>query len=200
MLVKIKRQDCLKIFSKFPLREYDPNTDEEKLIYPKVYATSGWLTLNSKSIKGRTKLLAIELAQLIKNLGYDKLIFLGDTNQYWISKLSVQRDDYKPLKEALEYLMDNKVSRTFNGALQVDQAESFVFLKHFYCLIRCDASLPYFHFIDKGQNIIGYIHYTGEVRIDTLNKDTDRKFSTIISNTNFLKVTAKEKSTPTTTE
>ena len=191
MLVKIKRQDCLNIFSKFPLREYDPKTDEEKFFYPKVYATTGWLTLNSKSKGGLTKLLAIELTQLIKNLGYDKLIFLGDTNQCWTSKLSLQRDDYKPLKEALEYLMNNKIGRKYNGALEVDQLELFVFLKHFYCLTRCDASLPYFHFMDKGQNLIGNIHYTGEVRIDTLNKVTAKKVSTLIPKTNFLKVPPK---------
>lgn len=200
MLVKVKRQDCLNIFPNFPLREYNPKTDEEKFFYPKVYATIGWLTLNLKSKRGLTKLLAIELAQLIKNLGYDKLIFLGDTNQYWISKLSLERDDYKLLKEALEYLMNNKVGRKFNGALEVEQAELFAFLKYFYCLTKCDASLPYFHFMDKGQNIIGYIHYTGEVRIDTLNNDTAKKVSTLISKTNFVKGSAKEKSTTKTTE
>jgi hypothetical protein len=193
MLVKIKREDCLKLYSKFPLREYDPKEDEEKFFYPKIYSTSGWMKLPSKSTKGLTKILATEISKLIKDLGYNKLIFLGDTDQYWISKLSIERDDYRPLKEALEYLESHKVGRRFNGALEVDQVELFTFLKHFYCLTGCDSSLPYFHFMDTGQNFIGYIHYTGEVRIDTLNKDAAVNISNAIAKTNFLNVSVTEK-------
>ena len=72
-----------------------------------------------------------------------------------------------------------------NGAIEVDISELFDFIQHFYILTKCDGSLPYFHFMDKGQNLIGYINYTGEVRIDTLNKKTDCLFLKTIKTTKF---------------
>ena len=52
-------------------------------------------------------------------------------------------------------------------------------------MTRCDASFAYIHFMDKGQNLIGYIHYSGELRIDTLNKKTDNLFLKTIRETKF---------------
>jgi hypothetical protein len=184
MLTKIKRQDCLEEFPKFPQREYDKSKDEEVFSYPKIHSLY-WLKLQSKSSRGLTKILATEITTLFKKLNIAKLIFLGDTNYPWISKSSAERFDYDPLTNALTYLTENKIGRRFNGAIEVDISELFVFIQHFYIMTRCDASFAYFHFMDKGQNLIGYIHYSGELRIDTLNKKTDNLFLKIIRTTKF---------------
>ena len=94
-------------------------------------------------------------------------------------------NDYKPLNNALAYLTENEIGRRFNGAIEVDISELVAFIQHFYIITRCDASFAYFHFMDKEQNLIGYIHYSGELRIDTLNKKTDNLFLKTIRVTKF---------------
>jgi hypothetical protein len=184
MLTKIKRQDCLDKFPKFPQREYDKSKEEEVFSYPKIHSLY-WLKLESKSSRGLTKILATEITLLFKKLNIDKLVFLGDTKYPWISKLSAERTDYKPLINSLTYLTENKIGRRFNGAIEVDILELFVFIQHFYIMTRCDASFAYFHFMDKDQNLIGHIHYSGELRIDTLNKKADNLFLKTIRTTKF---------------
>ena len=93
----------------------------------------------------------------------------------------------------MQYLSSNKVDKGFNGGLQVEVSDLHEFLKHFYCLTSCDASLPYFHFMDLDQNIVGFIHYSGEVRIDTLNKRTEELFGNAIKETKFIEVSSEAK-------
>ena len=187
MLIKIKRQDCLDKYPKFPLREYDFVNDKEECIYPKGF-NSYVLILDSKSLKGHTKLLAYELSNLTKKMGLGSLIFLGDNKNYWLTKLSLGRNDYKLLEYAIQYLLDNKVGKKFNGALEVDYEELKTFIKHFFCLVRCDASLPYFHFMDTGQNFVGSICQYGNLHLDTLNQKTDDHLKRALIESKFVNV------------
>jgi hypothetical protein len=187
MLVKIKRQDCLDKYPKFPLRQYDFVKDEEEYFYPRIFR-SYVLTLDSKSLKGHTKLLASELSNLTKNLGLGSLIFLGDNKNYWMTKLSLGRNDYRVLEYAKQYFLDNKVDKNFNGALEVDNEELITFVKHFFCLVRCDASLPYFHFMDAGQNFVGSICQYGNLHFDTLNQKIDDQFIKALIESKFVNV------------
>jgi hypothetical protein len=59
------------------------------------------------------------------------------------------------------------------------------FFEHLYILTKCDASFSHYHFIDDNEQVIGYIHYDGEVRIDTLNKHADERFLHAIQKTAF---------------
>jgi hypothetical protein len=181
MIIKINRQDCLSKFPSFPLRSYDYDKDEEVFIYPKIFK-SYILTLTSKSFKGHVKQLGTELLKLTKQLGYNNLILLGDTELPWL----YQDNDYKPAKEAQQYLIDNKIGKRFNGALQVDNSELVTFVKHLYWLTRCNASLPYFHFTDKGQNIIGNICKYGNLHLDTLNEATDKLIRAFVGDSKFI--------------
>jgi hypothetical protein len=180
MLIKINRQDCLRKYPSFPLRSYDYDKDEEEFYYPKVFK-SYILTLSSKSFKGHIKQLGAELLKLTKQFGYDYLIFLGDTELAWLH----QDNEYKPAKEAQQYLIDNRIGKRFNGALQVANLELLSFVKHLSWLTRCNASLPYFHFTDKGQNFIGNICKYGNLHIDTLNEVTDKSFNVAIAKGDF---------------
>ena len=158
--------------------------DNEEFFYPKVH-NSYILTLDTKSLKGHTKLLAAELTKLTKDLGFESLVFLGDNKNYWLTKLSLERNDYKLLKDALQYMLDNKIGKKFNGALEVDNLVLPEFIKHFFCLVRCDASLPYFHFMDTEQNFVGSICQYGNLHLDTLNKMTDSRFNEELAKTKF---------------
>jgi hypothetical protein len=180
MLVKINRQDCISKYPNLPLRVYNFKEEEYDYYYPKIFANY-ILTLTSKSYKGHMRLLGTELTSLITNFGYDKLIFLGDEKTPWL-----YRDhDYKPAKEGLQYLKDNKIGKRFNGALQVDTTQLPTFIKHFAWLVRSNAVLPYIHFIDLGQNIIGDICQYGNLHISLKNKKVDTFFKEVISKSKF---------------
>jgi hypothetical protein len=180
MLTKIRRQNCLDKYQTFPLRSCDRNDDEEKFFYPEVFKTY-ILTLPSKSFKGHAKALGIEVTKLVKVLHADSLIFLGDTETPWLH----QDNDYKPVKEAQEYLTVNKVSKRFNGALQVDTVELPTFIKHLTWLTRCNASLPYFHFIDEGQTIVGSICRYGNLHFDALSEQADKILNSHVDSSRF---------------
>jgi hypothetical protein len=180
MLTKIKRQDCLEKYQTFPLRSYDYDKDEEEFFYPDIFK-SYILTLPSKTFKGHVKALGIELTKLTEPLHADTLIFLGDTDTPWLH----QDNDYKPVREAQQYLVDKKIGKRFNGALQLDTTELPTFTQHLAWLIRCNAALPYFHFTDQQQNIIGSICKYGNLHLDTLSKQADTIFKSFVDISKF---------------
>jgi hypothetical protein len=180
MLTKIKREDCLNQYKIFPLRSYDFERDEENDFYPEVFK-SYVLTLPSKTFKGHVKALGIEITRLIKAIDGDRLIFLGDTETPWL----YQYNDYKPTKEAQEYLRANKVGNRFSGAIQVDTSELPTFIKHLAWLTRCNATLPYFHFVDSEQNILGNICKYGNLHLDTLNENSNKLVRIFLADSKF---------------
>jgi hypothetical protein len=181
MLIKVKRQDCLNDLPKFPRANYR----KEEFFFPKCY--KGYtLTLTALSLKNHINLLASELTSLISSLGYDYLIFQGDEKTPWL----YQKNDYKPVKEALNYLSKNKIGETFNGAFKVNLTELPIFIKHLTWLTRCNAALPDFYFMDKGQNIVGNICKYANVHLFTVNEKTNKLFSKIIKNSKLENTTA----------
>ncbi len=184
MLIKIDRQEAIDKFPNLPLRHYNLKEDEDVFNYPKVFANYV-LTLPSKSYKGHIKLLGTQLVSLAKNLGFDNFIFLGDEDIAWLRRLNTHEN----FQEALQYLVDNKIGKRFNGALQVDIAEIPTFIKHLAWLVRTNGILPYVHFIDPEQNILGNICQYGNLHISTKNKKADKKFNDVIAKSTFTYLT-----------
>lgn len=180
MIIKIDRQKAIDQFPAFPQRHYDLKEDEEIFHYPKVFA-SYVLTLPSKTYKGHVKLIGTELVNFTKGLGCDHLIFLGDTTAAWLRRLHT----FEIFQESLQYLADNKIGKRFNGALQVDTTEIPVFIQHLAWLVRTNGILPYIHFIDPGQNIIGTICQYGNLHFSTKHKKADKFFQQLISRSKF---------------
>jgi hypothetical protein len=189
MLQKISREDCLMRYPVFPLRHYDEASDEEECYYLKVISGT-WMELGVDSGENLTTRLAQELTSLFACLKVEKLIFLGDTGQSWITKQGSKRKDYLPFTQAVDYFIHHHIENAFNGAVIVDKGELGTFLYHFYTLVRCDASLTYFHFIDNNQQFLGTIHYSGQIRIDTFDKAASLLLEGQIVNTEF-RVVAK---------
>ena len=187
MLIKIDRQEAINKFPNLPLRHYNPKEDEDVFNYPKVFANYV-LTLPSKSYKGHIKLLGTQLVALANNLGYDNFIFLGDEDIAWLRRLNT----YESFQEGLQYLVDSKINKRFNGALQVDTTEIPTFIKHLACLVSTNGILPYVHFIDPAQSIIGNICQYGNLHISTINKTVDKKFKDIISKSSFTYSTVED--------
>ncbi len=186
MFIKIKRQDCLIQYPKFPLTWFDKANDDIIHSYPKVF-TSFILTLPSKSFKGHSKLLGVELTLLVKALHFNSIIFLGEFDTPWLK----QTNDYKPVKEALQFLKDHKVSKQFDGALQVSIETLPLFIKHISWLSRCNGALPNFYFTDAGQNIIGCICKYGNVHLDIVNKKTVPIIKDLVAASKFNYLTGK---------
>lgn len=185
MLEKISRDFCLIKYRKFPLRDFNKKTDDEIFFYPKIHSHY-WLKLELKLEENLIEILSTEIFTLYKNLGVENLIFFGDYNKKWISKFTENRDDYKPLIETVNYFKKHKIANRFNGAVMVNILELNEFIKYFFVLTRCDAAFAYYYFLDEKQNLLGFIHYSGEVRFDTLNKKTNKSFLTEINKTNFV--------------
>ena len=139
MLIKINRQDAINKFPNLPLRHYNPKEDEDVFDYPKVFANYV-LTLPSKSYKGHIKLLAAELVNLMKNLKANYIVCMGDVNIAWLRRLNT----YENFQEALQYLVDNKIGKRFNGALQVTVKQLPIFIKHLAWLGGQMGSYPTF--------------------------------------------------------
>jgi hypothetical protein len=171
MLIKINRQDCIHQFPKLPLREYNPKEEEYDFYFPGTVAGYN-LTVASKSFRGHVKLLGTALTNLTTELGFDKLIFLGDLDLAWLYR----NHDFKPAKEGLKYLTDNKIGKRFNGGLQVDTTELPTFIEHLAWLVRSNAILQTVHFTDPKQHIIGSICQYGNLHIYTTNKKADNLF------------------------
>jgi hypothetical protein len=180
MFKKINRTECLTKYKSFPLRWYNNVKDEEEFYSPKTF-NSFVLTLPSKSFRGHAKHLGLELTKFVQELGFDSLVFLGDNEIPWLN----QHNEYKPVAEAQLYLAEKKIGRRFNGALEVTTPELPVFVKHMAWLIRCNASLPYFHFIDAGENIMGAICQYGNIHLYTLKADTVVEITSIIGRSKF---------------
>ncbi len=181
MLIKIDRQEAIDKFPTFPLRQYNSKEDEDIFDYPKVFANY-ILTLPSKSYKAHIKLLGTELVSFANKFGFDNFIFLADENIAWLRRLNT----YETFQEALKYLVDNKISKRFNGALQVNITEIPTFIKNLVWLVRTNGILPYVHFIDPEQKFVANICQYGNLHISTKNKTVDKNFKSVIAKSSFL--------------
>lgn len=180
MFNTLKRQDAIKKYPILPLRVYNRKKDEDDIYFPEVFANYV-LTLAAKSYKGYLKLLGTELRDLAVQLSADRLIFLGDIDLPWRYKVH----DYKPVKEALEYLADNKIGKRFSGGIEVTIAEVPTFMKHLAWLVRSNAVLPYIHFTDPEQTFMGSICQYGSLHISIKDKKTNNLFRKLIGKSIF---------------
>lgn len=184
MPLKISRAICLAEYPVFPLRDYDEINDEDSYFYPKVIS-GNWFCLSISSDEDLASLLADELEKLLLGVGIDQLIFLGDTEQSWISKLASERTDFNAISDAVSYFQSIGADTSFNGAFSVSKSEFRTFLAHFYMLVQCDASLPYFYFIDNKKQYLGTIHYSGQVRIDSFDEQAAKMLDEMLSKSLF---------------
>lgn len=181
MIKKISRDICLIKYRKLPLCEYDKETEEEFYYHPEIHSFY-WLKLQ----EGLEKKLSSEIVSLTKKLNIDKLIFLSEQNKPWISKFTESRKDYKPLIKTIEYFKSHKIEKRFNGGVNVGSKELEKFIQNYYIITRCDGGFFDFNFIDENENYIFYIHYSGELKVLTLNEKSNELFLSKINETKFV--------------
>ena len=178
---KINRDICLIKYRKIPLIAYDQKTDSEVFYFPK-YKAHYWIKLP----KVTSKKLTSELIKLLNLLNFKKFIFLDAKNKPWISKETEKRKDHKPLVKTVEYLKSLKIDTKFNGGIEIEVEKLQEFIPHFFRITSCDSGFFDYHFTDIDQNVIFYIHYSGEIQILPLNNKINNKIRKIIKKTNFI--------------
>lgn len=179
MIEKISRNICLIKYRKLPLCEYDKSIGDDVNFHPDIYSIY-WLKLEDENE------LPNQLLLLTKMLGVDELVFLRENNKPWISKFTESRQDYKPLIKAVEYFKKHAIEKRFNGGVKVGISKLGEFIENFYMITRCDGGFHDFNFIDENENYLFYIHYSGELKVITLNKNANTLFLKQIDKTNFI--------------
>lgn len=178
---KIDRNIALIKFRTLPLQEYDKETDTDVFYYPKAVSFH-WVKLK----KVTKKKLTLEFKKLIQKLEINELIILGQINKPWISNYTRKRKDYKSLTKTIDYFDSLKMNKKFNGAIQISIDEIEEFTPYFYTITACDGGFSDYYITDINENILFHIHYSGEIKILTLNDETKKKLKSIISETNFI--------------
>lgn len=176
MLKKINRKTFLEQYPEF----IQHNSYRDTYIAPETF-NSYILYVESGNTTGLCNQLSKELTKLLKLLKYESISFLGDTKIPWL----YQEHDYKPVKQALDYLKENKISQSFNGAIQVDIGEVPQFIKHLFWLVRCNGIIIYAHFSDPDFNIMVSICQYGNIHFSSLNEETDSAFNEALEQTDF---------------
>ena len=180
MVEKISRDICLIKYRSLPLCEYDKTIDDYILYYPKIFS-SYWLKLADESNTNISK----EIVSLIKKLNINHLIFFGETNKPWISKFTSSRTDFKKLINAVEYFKSHKIEKKFNGGVKIEINELYKFLQNFIIITESDGGFYDFNFIDEDENFVFYIHYSGELKLITLNENSNINFQNSVNETHF---------------
>lgn len=178
---RIKRDICLIKYRKLPLIEYDEETDSDVNYFPESKYFY-WIKLENNS----SKKICSETIKLLKLLKIKKLIFLDAVNKPWISKITEKRKDHKPLFKTIEYFKKLKIHTKFNGGIEIEIDKMNEFLPHFYLLIGCDSGFFDYYFADVEQNIIFYLHYSGEIKILSLSTKINNKFLEVVKKTKFV--------------
>lgn len=183
---RLKRDYCIIKFRKLPLHYIEKKSGDEHVYYPEI-ASWYWITLSQKTKidKENEHLLITEICQMMALLGFDHLIFLGAINKPWISTFTANRRDSKSVLKTLQYFKKNKIGRQYNGGVQIEHNFYNKFLKHYYRLTRYDAGFSDYHFCDENENIIFYIHYSGEVKVMILNEKYIEKFNQCLDQLNL---------------
>lgn len=159
MIGKIEHDICRRVYPEFPW----VNNRTDNFYFPKVHQ-SHLLCISSKSAKGHAGNLSRELDKLFRHIDIDHLIFLGEYKRPW----RFQDSSYPPVQAALAYLKERKVSKRFNGALDVPRGEWQIFFKHLFWLVRCNAALPIFYFMDSRRTLLGSFCQYGNIHLHSL--------------------------------
>src|SRR5258708_465910 len=177
MIGKIDYHTCRQSYPNFPWVD----NRNWPFYFPKV-CQSHILCISSKSAKGHAGNLSRELDKLFHLVDIENLIFLGEYKRAW----RYQENPYPPVQDALAYLKECKVSKKFDGALDVPRSKWSIFFKHLFWLTRCNAALPTFHFMDAGQTLLGSICQYGNIHLNTLTIKGENKLLQVLDETNFV--------------
>jgi len=175
-ICKISRKVFL---GKYPTFVHSKRNGDE-YVGPEIFS-SYILYIDAGSTQGKCNKLSRELAKLLTLLNYTEMNFLGESSIPWLYR----EHDYRPVKQALTYLSDNEISKSFNGAIKISIENLPEFIKSLFWLVRCNGVVMYVNFSDNGFNFTGSICQYGNLHISTLDEKTDAAFRNAVNKTAF---------------
>lgn len=113
------------------------------------------------------------LEKLSKELN-SELIFILDYSVPWL----YQKNDYKPVARALDYLKEMGVSEDFAGGIECNGDELAEFVSNLFWIIRCNASLPFCWFSTDKHDFVGDLCQHGNIHFHTYSEMIREKIQT----------------------
>ncbi|MFN3639478.1 MAG: hypothetical protein ACK4UK_01035 [Flavobacterium sp.] len=185
MIKKLSRDYCIICYRSLPLHCYVKKTDSDIYYYPEKKGFY-WIKIEDYDSSKMSRMFIDEIVRFLELMELNNFIFLSAYNKPWISKIISKTKDNKKLIKALTYFKAHKIWTHFNGGVEVEMNSLKEFLIHFYTVTRFYAGFSDYYFTDINQNVILYIHYSGEVNVITLNDETDNKFKKVVKETPFV--------------
>ena len=168
MIIQHKRQDVLKNYPVFPQRSYNQELDTEDCFYP-AHCRNHILTSDSDSCISHRSNIGLAFVQLAGVFKATSLLFLGDMDTPWMYRSP--EDDQS--KQAYDFLASCRLSKEFNGGLEVPTAWLPNFVSHLACLINTNTLLPTIYCTDKMQQFLCSLCQYGNLHISTINHATE---------------------------
>ena len=172
---KVSRKASLEMYTALPLSWYDDKTEEVIETFPETYS-SVILTTEFSTFKGQISQIGKGLDKMCRFLGSAELIVMGDSTVPWLR----QNSSYPPVAKAIRYLQGLKLGPRYNGALVLRNNEIREFVQHLAWLTRCNASLPYFYFIDSNKVLLGHLCKYGNIHLHLLDQSKKGLFGEAI--------------------
>jgi len=176
LFIKVGRKAFLE---KYPTYVHSKRNGDD-YVSPEIFS-SYILYLEAGSTQGKCNKLSRELAKLLTLLNYTEINFLGESSIPWLYR----EHDYRPVKQALTYLADNNINKSFNGAIKVSLENLPEFTKSLFWLVRCNGIVMYVNFSDNGFNFTASICQCGNLHISTLHENLDAAFRNAVNRTAF---------------
>lgn len=104
--------------------------------------------------------MGIVLQHLSERLN-SKLTFLMDYSIPWL----FQKNEFEPVRKALDYFRQIGVSENFVGGIQADEEELEELTANLFWLSRCNASLPYCSFTSNEDQFVGHLCKYGNLHL-----------------------------------
>jgi hypothetical protein len=125
--------------NKESIEDYNANKDSNP--FTNEFKWIGWTTMISakKSVSDYLTDLGTTIEKLRIYTKNNSLIILGDWSTPWL----YQENDYKPVKDSLDFLK-SIVAPDFNGGFLLHGQDLVDFIPRLFWLIRCNMSLPQF--------------------------------------------------------
>lgn len=160
-------------------RDLNPFTNSEELEF-----IGSHLVISSKDNATEYLIdIANSLEKIRIELKESDLIVLGIQNTPWL----YQDNEYLPVKNALNYLKQ-KIDNKFCGGFLLNKDDIQEFIPHFFWLIRCNASLPYFYMsFPKSKTVITLCKY-GVLHFEFYDKNEKLKILNILSGKDFKEI------------
>lgn len=126
---------------------------------------------NLNSIEEYLEIFTDRVETLLNDIGIDKVIIVLNSRCDWFG----QKNNYKPVKEAILQLRKIVGDKHYYEAFEVDTVNLKQMTKIVFWLGRCNASLPHIHIISEENKINFMICKYGNLHAEIYSKEIDKK-------------------------